>query len=144
MLVYGPSLKDRYCGGGGMVGVDLSMPYVKGSPGKVLVPDLFVALSAEERDERWYYKLWEEPAPDFVLEDLSPSNWRRDAVDKRELYRRLGVREYWRPARGSATTRKRAAASGWWAIGCARAETSALRPTTPGACQARCWDWSCA
>ena len=94
-LVYGPALKDRYRGHGGMVGVDLSMPYVKGSPGKMLAPDLFVALSAEERDGRQSYKLWEEPAPDFVLEDLSPSNWRKDAVDKRELYRQLGVREYW-------------------------------------------------
>ena len=94
-LVYGPSLKDHYRGRGGMVGVDLPMPYVKGSPGKVLAPDLFVALAAEERNGRQSYKLWEEPAPDFVLEDLSPSNWRRDAVDKRELYRQLGVREYW-------------------------------------------------
>ena len=94
-LVYGPALKERYRGRGGMVGVDLSMPYVQGSPGKVLAPDLFVALAAEERGDLDSYKLWKEPIPDFVLEDLSPGNWRRDAVDKRELYRRLGVQEYW-------------------------------------------------
>ena len=94
-LVYGPAMKERYRGRGGMVGVDLSMPYVQGSPGKVLAPDLFVAHAAEERADRDSYKLWEEPTPDFVLEDLSPGNWRRDAVDKRELYRRLGVQEYW-------------------------------------------------
>ena len=34
-------------------------------------------------------------APDFVLEDLSPESERRDLVDKRALYQRLGVREYW-------------------------------------------------
>ena len=95
MLAYASVLKERYRGRGGMVGADLSMPYVKGSPGKMLVPDIFVALSAEEREGRSSYKLWEEPAPDFVLEDLSPGNWRRDAVDKRPLYQRLGVREYW-------------------------------------------------
>ena len=94
MLAYGLVLKARYCDGG-FVGVDLSMPYVKGSPGKVLAPDLFVALTAERDEDRPSYKLWQEPVPDFVLEDLSPGNWRKDAVDKRVLYRRLGVREYW-------------------------------------------------
>ena len=97
MLAYGPVLKEHLRGRAGIVGVDLSMPYVKGSPGKVLAPDLFVALAAEAREVREgrnSYKLWEEPMPDFVFEDLSPSNWRRDAVDKRELYRRFGIREY--------------------------------------------------
>ena len=94
MLAYGPAMKARYRQRG-FVGVDLSMPYVKGSPGKVLGPDLLVALAAERDEDRSSYKLWEEPVPDFVLEDLSPGNWRRDAVDKRVLYRRLGVAEYW-------------------------------------------------
>ena len=94
MLAYGPALKERYRGRGGYVGVDLFMPYVKGSPGKTVAPDLFAALAAKEDEDRSSYKLWEEPAPDFVLEDLSPANWRRDAVDKRVLYRRFGVREY--------------------------------------------------
>ena len=30
-----------------------------------------------------------------MLDDLSPANGRSGAVDKRVLYRRLGVREYW-------------------------------------------------
>ena len=94
MLAYGPAMKARYCDRG-FVGVDLFMPYVKGSPGKVLAPDLLVALAAERNEDRSSYKLWEEPAPEFVLEDLSPGNWRKDAVDKRVLYRRLGVPEYW-------------------------------------------------
>ena len=94
MLAYGPALKERYRGRGGYVGVDLFMPYVKGSPGKTVAPDLFAALAAKEDEDRSSYKLWEEPAPDFVLEDLSPANWRRDAVDKRVLYQRFGVREY--------------------------------------------------
>ena len=95
MVAYAQVLKAHYRGRGGMVGVDLSMQYVRGSPNKMVAPDLFVALAAEERKGRRSYKLWEEPVPDFVLEDLSPSNWRLDAVVKRRLYRRLGVREYW-------------------------------------------------
>lgn len=53
------------------------------------------SFSWTRRQGRSSYKLWEEPVPDFVLEDLSPGNWRCDAVDKRQLYRRLSVREYW-------------------------------------------------
>ena len=34
-------------------------------------------------------------APDLVVEVLSPSSARRDWGDKRELYARHGVREYW-------------------------------------------------
>ena len=94
MFAYALPLKARYRERG-FVGVDLSMPYVEGSPGKMLAPDLFVALAARQDEDRNSYKLWEEPAPDFVLEDPSPANWRKDAVDKRVLYRRLGVAEYW-------------------------------------------------
>ena len=110
MLAYGPAMKARHRERG-FVGVDLSMPYVKGSPGKMVAPDLFVALAAQQDEDRNSYKLWEEPTPDFVLEDLSrgdfmrggmpprappaEGSWRKDTVDKRVLYRRLGVREYW-------------------------------------------------
>ena len=95
LLAYAPPLKRFYRGRGGMVGADLSMHYVKGNRRRTLAPDLFVARKAEARDDRPSYKLWEEPVPEFVLEDLSPGNWRRDAVDKRVLYRQLGVQEYW-------------------------------------------------
>ena len=95
MLAYAQVLKSRYRGRGGMVGADIMMPYVEGSPGKAVRPDLLVALAAEERKGRDSFKLWKEPVPDFVLEDLSPSTWRLDAVKKHRLYRRLGVREYW-------------------------------------------------
>ena len=94
MIAYGTVLRSHYRGRA-VVGVDLAMPYVEGCPGKMVAPDLFVALAAEDRRDRHWYKLWEEPTPDFVLDDLSPTNGRSGAVDKRVLYRRLGVREYW-------------------------------------------------
>jgi Uma2 family endonuclease len=34
-------------------------------------------------------------APDFVVEILSPSNTRRDRIDKFYLYEKYGVQEYW-------------------------------------------------
>jgi len=34
-------------------------------------------------------------APDLVVEVISPGSMRRDRYDKRELYARFGVKEYW-------------------------------------------------
>ena len=79
----------------GEVFADLVMPYERGQKNKVMCPDLMVALRAERRDERLSYKLWEQPTPEFALESLSNSTWRADVGEKKRLYRRLGVYEYW-------------------------------------------------
>ena len=56
-------------------------------------PDILVAFGVERRRRR-SYRTWEEgKAPDFVLEVLSPSTWKRDLA-KRKTYARLGVEEY--------------------------------------------------
>ena len=94
LRICGTVLEGYFERRGGAVCGDLSMPYMEGQRHKVVVPDLFVALG-EASGGRDSYKLWEESTPDFVLEDLSPSSERRDLVDKRVLYRRLGVPEYW-------------------------------------------------
>ena len=74
---------------------NLFVYYEEGNPKRRVAPDVFVVFGARAR-ERPSYRLWEEPkAPDFVLEITSPKTWRRDQGAKRELYRRLGVREYW-------------------------------------------------
>ena len=60
-----------------------------------VAPDVFVVVGAPNR-ERMSYLLWEErKAPDCVLEVTSRSTRHEDQGRKRELYRRLGVREYW-------------------------------------------------
>ena len=75
---------------------NLLIYYEEGTRARV-APDVFVVFGARNRkEERASYRLWEEEkAPDFVLEITSPATWRADQDRKRELYRRLGVREYW-------------------------------------------------
>ena len=73
---------------------NLLIYYEEGTLARV-APDVFVVFGAGKED-RSSYLLWKEPkAPDFVLEIASPGTWREDQTRKRELYRRLGVREYW-------------------------------------------------
>ena len=69
--------------------------YEEGNPAAVVAPDVFVVIGADSGD-RFSYRLWEEPkGPDFVLEITSRTTYREDRGKKRELYRSLGVREYW-------------------------------------------------
>ena len=74
---------------------NLFIYYQEGNPRAVVAPDVFVVFGADNAD-RSSYRLWEEPkGPDFVLEITSGSTRREDQVSKRELYRSLGVGEYW-------------------------------------------------
>ena len=74
---------------------NLFIYYEDGNPHAVVAPDVFVVLGADRAD-RSTYRLWEEPkSPDFVLEITSRSTRREDQVNKRDLYRTLGVQEYW-------------------------------------------------
>lgn len=76
-------------------GGDLLMYYQQGDPAKRVAPDIFVIFGVAA-GSRKAYRLWDEgKAPDFVLEVASQSTWREDAGRKRDLYERLGVREYW-------------------------------------------------
>ena len=73
---------------------NLLIYYDEGSQARV-APDVFVVLGAPRR-KRSSYLLWEEPkAPDFVLEVTSRGTHGEDQGPKRDLYRRLGVTEYW-------------------------------------------------
>ena len=76
------------------VASDMALLFERGNPAAVMAPDLLVAFGAGDR-RRPSYKLWEDPAPDLVLELLSPKTWQRDIEAKRGLYEALGVREFW-------------------------------------------------
>ena len=74
---------------------NLLLYYEEGNPRAVVAPDVFVVLGVSNAD-RSSYRLWEErKVPDFVLEITSRTTHREDQGRKRELYRSLGVREYW-------------------------------------------------
>ena len=67
----------------------------QGAPVSKLAPDLMVVFGAAGRP-RSSFRIWEQgKAPDFVLEVVSRSTWRRDRGRKKEIYASIGVREYW-------------------------------------------------
>ncbi len=62
-----------------------------------VAPDVFVVFDAAGNHPRRSWFVWREgKAPDFVLEVASRRTHRRDLVEKRDIYRRIGVTEYWR------------------------------------------------
>ena len=89
LRVYFESREDVYVSG------DLLMYYEEGDPRVSVATDVFVVFGVEDR-MRKRYLVWEEgKGPDFVLEVASKSTWREDLGPKREVYARLGVKEYW-------------------------------------------------
>ena len=65
-----------------------------------VAPDFFIAFGVDGaaiRENLPNYWLWEVgKAPDFVMEVASDSTASRELNEKRELYRSLGISEYWR------------------------------------------------
>ena len=91
------SLRDRYAHRGDVyVGGNMLMYYVEGNRNVSVSPDVFVAFGPSREPLRDVWKTWEEgKLADFVLEIASKTTHGRDEVEKRLLYQRLGVTEYW-------------------------------------------------
>ena len=78
------------------VGGNMMMYYVENSPNTSISADVFVAFGPSRDRERRVWKTWEEGKfADFVLEVTSESTRGEDEGRKRDIYRRLGVTEYW-------------------------------------------------
>ena len=56
----------------------------------VVQPDIFVVCGGWKGNENAFWG-----APDMIVEILSPSNRKRDILEKFYLYQKAGVREYW-------------------------------------------------
>ena len=79
------------------VGGDMLMYYRMNDNQTQVAPDVFVVIGAAGKHFRDSWIVWREgKAPDFVMEVASPSTWRRDAGEKRNIYAGMGVTEYWR------------------------------------------------
>lgn len=76
------------------VGGNLFLYFEKGNPRAVVAPDVLLVHGVRKWD-RPIYKLWEEGrAPSLVIEVTSSSTKDEDLNDKKDIYRRLGVEEY--------------------------------------------------
>ena len=84
------SREDVYAGG------DMLIYYRMNDNETRVAPDVFVVLgTAKHKRNSWI--VWREgKAPDIVMELASGSTWRRDMVEKRDIYAKMGVTEYWR------------------------------------------------
>ena len=77
------------------IGIDLLVYYVRGDNTASVAPEVFVSLGVPNWS-RPTYKVWEEgKPPEVVWEFGPPSSIKGDAGEKKEKYRRMGVREYW-------------------------------------------------
>lgn len=73
---------------------NLLLYYEEGNNQKNVAPDVFVVRGVGKHQRR-IYKLWEERrAPNVVIEVSSKGTKKEDLVEKKELYARLGVNEY--------------------------------------------------
>ena len=91
-----PLLETRYADCDDVfVSSGLTIYYVDGSEERAIQPDVFVSFGSPNRSRR-VWLAWEEGKfPDFVLEVASKSTYRRDEREKRAIYERMGVAEYW-------------------------------------------------
>ena len=74
--------------------------YDSDTPGSLIAPDCYVMFGVDAEFISTYrhsYRIQEWGViPAFALEVASPSTARRDLTEKRELYARIGIGEYWR------------------------------------------------
>ena len=76
---------------------NMMMYYVEDDTRTSVSPDVFVTFGVPRLPERGVWRTWVEGGrfADFVLEVTSKGTRREDEGRKRDLYARLGVREYW-------------------------------------------------
>jgi Uma2 family endonuclease len=88
-------LEDHFAGVPDVyVASNLILYYQEGDPAKRRDPDVLVAKKVGKHRRR-FFRIWEEKAvPRVLWEVVSRKTWRIDVGEKRRLYARLGVQEY--------------------------------------------------
>jgi Uma2 family endonuclease len=89
------ALKQRYRDVADVyVGSDMLLYYVEGNPARRVCPDVFVTLGIPKKPQRRSYFLWREGRPPSMIIEVTSEGSRREDQEKKELYARLGVEEY--------------------------------------------------
>ncbi len=76
------------------VGGDMLLYYAEGNPGRCVCPDVFVTFGIPKEPERRSYFLWREGRPPSMVIEVTSAGSRREDQEKKNLYARLGVEEY--------------------------------------------------
>src|SRR4051812_37488996 len=89
-------LRRRYVADEGVyVSGNMFLYYEQGNPRRRVSPDVQVTFGIPALPERRVYRTWVEgKSPDVVFEFTSASTEAEDVETKHEIYRRIGVREY--------------------------------------------------
>ena len=88
---------ETYCAShpNAYLGMNMAVYYQRYDITKRVAPDLFVAFDARRPIGRTY-RIWDAGKPPDVVWELAPdSHMKGDPKEKKELYRQLGVPEYW-------------------------------------------------
>ncbi len=89
------ALKRRYRDAADVyVGADMLLYYVEGNPARCVCPDVFVTVGIPKKPERRSYFLWREGRPPSMVIEVTSEGSRREDQDKKDVYARLGVEEY--------------------------------------------------
>ena len=98
MYLYG-SLRAQYHSRADVkVLIDIFIYYEEGDNSSRFTPDVAVVFGALVKPPRNSWMTWMENdlLPNAIIEIATSFNWRQVVVEKRELYERLGISEYWR------------------------------------------------
>lgn len=92
--VYAVTVLMRHFGKAMHFGANNGVYYRKNDLHAVVVPDVYAVSGKPQTVEDWYF-LWDHDLPpDFVLEMASKTTYQRDKVAKRDIYARIGVKDY--------------------------------------------------
>ena len=87
---------DRHFGGRSdvYVGGDILLYYAEGQPRYCVSPDILVTIGIPKRPMRRSYFLWKEGRPPSMVIEITSEGSRREDLEKKDVYARIGVTEY--------------------------------------------------
>jgi Uma2 family endonuclease len=95
MILTREALEDHFAQDEVYVASNLIVYFKKGDPLARRDPDVLVAKGVKGKHKRRSFRVWEEKKlPQVLFEIASKKTWRADIGDKRALYAKIGIKEY--------------------------------------------------